>query len=132
MNNDFYNSVDKLIEFGLSANIASSMIRTMNECMSGMQMPNNCNIKASTANPLQMPAPEASISSARQYYVGIDNASVGPLSSDELKQLVKCGKVKRETLVWYCGLPGWSEAQKLEDVEILFSLLPPELPKTQI
>ena len=40
MNEDFYGSIDRLVEFGMSTKIADAMMNAMNSSMANMQMPN--------------------------------------------------------------------------------------------
>lgn len=124
MNEDFYGSIDRLVEFGMSSKVADAMINAMNQTMANMQMPNyqrvnQINMQSNVAVPT-MPQ--------KKFFVGIDNAPVGPLDMDELKQKIALKEVTTETLVWYQGLPGWAQAKTLSEVNILFSQVPPEIP----
>lgn len=124
MNEDFYGSIDRLVEFGMSSKVADAMINAMNQTMANMQMPNyqrvnQINMQSNVAVPSVSP---------RRFFVGIDNAPVGPLDIDELKQKIASKELTPETLVWYQGLPGWAQAKTLNEVNILFSQVPPEMP----
>lgn len=124
MNEDFYGSIDRLVEFGMSMKVADAMMNAMNQTMANMQMPNyqrvnQINMQSNVAVP---PVPQ------KKFFVGIDNAPVGPLDADELKQKIALGQVIPESLVWYQGLPGWAQAKTLSEVNILFSQVPPEMP----
>lgn len=127
MNEDFYGSIDRLVEFGMSMKVADAMMNAMNQTMASMQMPNyqrvnQINMRSNVAVP---PVPQ------KKYFVGIDNAPVGPLDADELKQKIALGQVTPESLVWYQGLPGWAQAKTLSEVNILFSQVPPEMPNSE-
>lgn len=124
MNEDFYGSIDRLVEFGMSSKVADAMINAMNQTMANMQMPNyqrvnQINMQSNVAVPT-MPQ--------KKFFVGIENAPVGPLDIDELKQKIASKELTPETLVWYQGLPGWAQAKTLSEVNILFSQVPPEMP----
>lgn len=124
MNEDFYGSIDRLVEFGMSSKVADAMINAMNQTMANMQMPNytrvnQINMQSNVAVPT-MPQ--------KKFFVGIENAPVGPLDMDELKQKIASKELTPETLVWYQGLPGWAQAKTLGEVNILFSQVPPEMP----
>lgn len=126
MNEDFYGSIDRLVEFGMSMKVADAMMNAMNQTMANMQMPNyqrvnQINMQSNVAVP---PVPQ------KKFFVGIDNAPVGPLDADELKQKIALGQVIPESLVWYQGLPGWAQAKTLSEVNILFSQVPPEMPNS--
>lgn len=58
------------------------------------------------------------------YVVGQDR--FGPVSDDEIRELIRSGRINRETLVWQPGFDGWRTAS-----EVLSSILdevPPPLP----
>lgn len=124
MNEDFYGSIDRLVEFGMSSKVADAMINAMNQTMANMQMPNytrvnQINMQSNVAVPPASP---------KRFFVGIDNAPVGPLDIDELTQKIARREVTPETLVWYQGLPGWAQAKTLSEVNILFAQMPPTMP----
>ncbi len=127
MNEDFYGSIERLVEFGMSMKVADAMMNAMNQTMANMQMPNyqrvnQINMQSNVAVP---PVPQ------KKYFVGIDNAPVGPLDADELKQKIALKEVTPETLIWYQGLPGWAQAKTLNEVNILFGQVPPEMPAAE-
>lgn len=121
MNDDFYGSIDRLIEFGLSGRLANAMIQTMNEAMANMQMPNySYNNKIDMINQVAV-APV----SQKKFFVVLEQNPIGPLDNEELRQKISMGKVMRDTLIWYKGLPGWVEAKKLEEICLMFNNVPP-------
>lgn len=125
MNEDFYGSIDRLVEFGMSDKVAKAMMNAMNSAMVNMQMPNYTKINqinmASSVAVKPIPT--------KKYFVGIGDEPIGPLDIDELKQKAAVGDLTPETLVWYQGLPGWAKASHLSEVNVIFGQLPPELPK---
>ena len=57
MNEDFYGSIDKLVEFGLSGKVAEAMMNAMNSAMQNMQMPNYSTVnQINMASPVTMPS----------------------------------------------------------------------------
>lgn len=58
----------------------------------------------------------------KEFYYGDNGNSVGPISSNELIELLKNGKVNRETLIWSQGYADWI---KLSESEVGIYLLPP-------
>lgn len=127
MNEDFYGSIERLVEFGMSMKVADAMMNAMNQTMANMQMPNyqrvnQINMQSNVAVP---PVPQ------KKFFVGIDNAPIGPLDADELKQKIALGQVTPESLIWCQGLPGWAQAKTLSEVNILFSQVPPEMPNAE-
>lgn len=69
-------------------------------------------------------------------YVVVEGWLAGPLSSVELKVLVKSGIITPDTLVWTQGYPDWIQAQFVPHVNNLFLLqeekkaISPKLTKT--
>lgn len=55
-------------------------------------------------------------------YVVVDGRQAGPLSSAELRVLVKNGSLTPDTLVWTQGYPDWIQAQFVPHVNKLFLL----------
>lgn len=123
MNEDFYGSIDKLIEFGMSGKVAEAMMNAMNNAMQRMQMPNYTKVNQinMVENPVQMPSPNP-----KRFYVGINNVPVGPLDIEEMKQRALEGEITPNSLVWYEGLPGWAKVSQLEEIK---NILPPAFPK---
>ena len=54
----------------------------------------------------------------------------GPVSLDQLRQLVRAGVVTKQTLIWRKGLANWAAAGTVEDMAVLFVPTdgPPKLP----
>lgn len=102
-----FNSIDRILEFGMSMAIANQMILTMNACMANTVVPG---------------ADNAMRSPTRQYYMVIDNRTqVGPYEEKELAEYVKAGSLKPDTLVWRQGLAGWVFAKSLPEINRLFT-----------
>ena len=125
MNEDFYGSIDRLVEFGMSNKVATSMISAMNQTMANMQMPNYATVNQINMQSNVAPKPV----SEKRFFAAIQDAPVGPLTKEELMQKIALGEVTQESLVWYQGLPGWAQAKALSDVVILFSQVPPAMPQ---
>lgn len=64
------------------------------------------------------------------YYAVIDGESKGPYSFDELRGLVRDGKVGRDTFLWTQGMERWQLAADLAQVRPLVCVAPPPLPNT--
>lgn len=90
MNNDI-SSIERLMEFGMSLAVAQQMVATMNHAIGNMATP----------------GAGATIAQQREYFVVVDGAQAGPLSEQELRQLIEGQRVNEETLVWYRGLTAW-------------------------
>lgn len=108
MSQENFNSLDKLMEFGMSAAIATQMINTMNQAMRTMDMPG------------QMPPATGRPQMA--YYVLVDNAQAGPLTESDLTRLIREERIGRDTLVWHQGLTGWCQASVVPAINKIFLL----------
>lgn len=112
MDDDFFYSIDRLVEFGLGMGMAQQMVKTMNQSFSEMTIPG-------VNNPMQ------NISAT---YIVVDNAQAGPFSDEELKILIANGKLKPDTLAWKNGIKAWTYAKNIPSVNRLFALAPPMVP----
>jgi membrane protease subunit (stomatin/prohibitin family) len=63
------------------------------------------------------------------YFAAVDGQQAGPFDAAALKEQIRAGRVKKDTLVWAEGMPEWTAADKVEGVSKLFGALPPPLPK---
>ena len=113
-NDNNFNSIEKMMEFGMSMSIAQQMMQTMNHAMSQMQTPhfNNVNI--------QVPAP-------KQFYALVNEIPQGPFTESELTGHIVAGRVQKTTMVWLQGMPSWMPAEQVMDVNKLFALVPPPI-----
>lgn len=59
-----------------------------------------------------------------KFYYDDNGNDTGPISEKELIELVKIGKISRETLIWRQGYEDW---KKLSESEVDISFLPPPL-----
>lgn len=112
MTDEFFFSVDRLVEFGLSLTIAQQMIKSMNDSMSNMHIPGSMNSIKSEQSAF--------------YYAIIDGNQTGPFSSVELFRLINQKKIVKETYLWKPGLSNWEIAQNLPEVLKLVAMTPPE------
>ncbi|MDR2954893.1 MAG: SPFH domain-containing protein [Prevotella sp.] len=63
------------------------------------------------------------------YYVVIESEQAGPFSKFELQDLVARQILKKDTLVWKQGLFDWGHAGDQQDLDDLWTMTPPPLPK---
>ena len=113
-NDNSFNSIEKMMEFGMSMSIAQQMMQTMNHAMSQMQTPqfNNVNIP--------VPAP-------KQFYALVNDIPQGPFTESELTGHIVAARVQKTTMVWLQGMPSWMPAEQVMDVNKLFGLVPPPI-----
>jgi len=65
---------------------------------------------------------------ATAFYAAIDNQQAGPFDTNALQQKVQAGQMTRETLVWKEGMPEWTPAGQVPELQALFTSVPPPLP----
>lgn len=111
MNDNSFNSIDKLMEFGMSMAIAQQMIQTMNHALNNMQTPQFSN--------LNMPLP-----SQKMYYALVNDIVQGPFTESEISSYIISKNINEDTLIWNKELPGWLAAKQVSDVKKLFLLNP--------
>jgi len=64
-----------------------------------------------------------------QYFVAVDGQQAGPFDAAGLKEQIRSGKVKKDTLVWAEGMADWTAAGQVDAVAKLFGAVPPPIPK---
>ena len=115
MNHDnSFNSLEKLIEFGMSMAVAQQMMQTMNHAMTNIQTPQFQNLS------MQMPK-------LMLFYALVNDIPQGPFTEEELSSHILGNRVSEETLIWFHGLPGWMNAKQIPEVKKLFLLKPPPI-----
>ncbi len=110
MENSF-NSMDRLLEFGMSMAVAQQMMNTMNHAMNSMQVPG-------AGNPMITPA-------APKFHAYVNGAVAGPLELDEIQKLIENKHINEDTLVWKPGSAGWVMAKNMPEINKLILLTNP-------
>ena len=59
-----------------------------------------------------------------KYFIVLENKKEGPFSKDELK----AKGISQSTLVWNEKMDNWIEAKKVEDLQDILTLIPPDIP----
>ena len=59
------------------------------------------------------------------YYLDGARNQQGPASSSEIARLVRNGTIRRDTLVWFAGMPEWRPASQVNDFAPLFAQAAP-------
>src|SRR5688572_1470019 len=88
----------------------------------GMAMANQMAQQQQRGGPPPLPA-------GAQYFVAVDGQQAGPFDSAGLKEQIRGGKVKKDTLVWTEGMAEWAAAAQVDAVARLFGSVPPPIPK---
>lgn len=114
MTEDNFYSIDHLVEFGLGVNVASQMVKMMNESMQNMHVPGAGNniIRPDTL-----------------YYAIIDDQQTGPFSESEVARLVSEKKISSSTYMWKPGMTSWHQVVDMPDILRLIALMPPAFKK---
>lgn len=113
MDDSNFFSLDRLVEFGMSAAIAQQMIGSMNQSMQQMFTPGSIQT---------MPQAQAS-----RIYVGIDGVQHGPLSESDIVSLVQQKRITKDTLAWLPGMAAWKPIEQVPEVLRIIAMTPPPL-----
>lgn len=108
MNN--FESIEKLVEFGLSISVAQQMIRMMNTSMQSMYIPGQM---VSTPS--------------REWYLAEDGKSHGPYSEKEIIKMLNNNEITKDTFVWCAGMSVWKTAQETPEFLKILYQIPPTL-----
>lgn len=102
-----FDSINRLMEFGMSMVVAQQMIETMNKAMGNMHI-------AGSGTPLmQVPL---------QYYVVVNGVQTGPFTEAEMQCLIKEDRITEESLMWKTGASAWIPAQSIPEINKLLIL----------
>lgn len=118
MDDNFFFSIDRLVEFGIGMSVAQQMVKTMNQTMQNMYVPG-------VQNPMPQPA-------APLIYIALDGNPTGPLSASEVSQLIQDRKINKDTLAWMPGMPTWQTIDKIPAIMRIVALTPPPIPESVI
>ena len=113
-------SMDRLLEFGMSAAVAGQVMRNMNQTMNETMQPWPANMKPGAAMPSTAPP-------SHLYYVALEGRQAGPFSETEIVRLVNEKRINKDTLVWHQGMPAWKRAEDLPEMLRIIALAPPPL-----
>lgn len=103
---------------GLGAGMAMANQMTQTMINQNQQQPINQTQPAGTPPPFEV-----------KYYVVVNGQQAGPYNMDELRELVEKQILTKNSFVWKKGLADWVTADGQSDLESLWKLVPPPLPK---
>ncbi len=66
------------------------------------------------------------------FYVMVNKKQKGPLTTEEISQMVKDGQVNKDSLVWQNGMKNWSKAGSQSELATIFSAPPPPPPSAPV
>lgn len=64
-----------------------------------------------------------------EWWYSTGDVKKGPVSVEQLRQLLQEERIHRSTLVWREGMTSWQPLAEIEDLHFILAGLPPELPK---
>lgn len=106
MENSF-DSIDRLMEFGMSMAVAQQMMNTMNNAMANMHV-------AGAGTPV--------MKTVAQYYAVINGGQVGPMTEAEVMKMVEADSICEDTQMWKTGAAAWVQAKQLPEINKIFML----------
>lgn len=115
MHDDYYFSVDRLVEFGLGMAMAQQMVEMFNKSM----IP----VLHTVSNQQNQPTP--------MIYVAVDNKALGPVHMHEIVTLFRNKDINMKSLAWMPGMPQWKAIEDIPEILRTLALTPPPLPKTE-
>ena len=119
MNNDFQ-TIKRLIDFGMDSSVATHLVGTMNSVMSNMSIPGSMQEHNQINNNNQSNA-------SSYWYIKNDSAILGPFVEKEILTLLLNKTITKDSLMWKYGMPVWAKASSLSEITHLVALLPPEI-----
>lgn len=111
MNDVNFNSVNRLIEFGLGISAAQQMIQMMNATVQNTNMPGQ-----------SIPQP-----SNKEWYIVKEGKPTGPILEKEIKQLLLSHMLTKDDLVWSLGMNEWKQVKDVPDILRMIFQLPPKI-----
>ena len=66
---------------------------------------------------------------AVSFFLGVGGQQVGPFDLTALAAKLHDGSLTKDTLVWKQGMAGWTQAEKVAELQSLFAAAPPPLPR---
>lgn len=114
MKEDSFFSINHLVEFGIGVNVASQMIKMMNESIQQMYTPGADNVMNHQDE---------------LYYAIIDGNQAGPFSNSDVARLITEKKITASTYMWKPGIPSWRPVTEMPDILRIVALTPPSFEK---
>ncbi len=110
----------------LGGAIGNQMSGMMNQFNQQNQL--NQHTQTSQSNNQQTPPPPPI--STIVFHAIIEGASTGPISFEQINDLIKQNIINQKTLIWKAGLTDWTEAVKINELQNVFINTPPPPPIT--
>lgn len=107
MKDSLFDSVDKLVEFGISTSMAQQMIQMMNQTMQTMYIPGQAIDKIE-----------------KEWYIAMEGKPMGPYTEHEVKDLFLKKAISEENLVWSADMSTWSAFSSIPELKKIIQIPP--------
>ena len=107
-----FNPAAMMAGMAVGGAVGQNIAGTMNSMMAGVNQP----AQAGTMSP---PIPVVA------YHVAINGQATGPYDMNVLVQMASVGQINADSLVWKAGMAEWVKAGTVDELEGLFSAIPP-------
>lgn len=115
-NGSGFNMAEIMASMAVGSAVGQNIAGTMNNMMSGVNQPSqNGNV------PPVVPTEE--------YYIAKDGKAIGPFDMKTLKEMAKNGQFSKDSLVWKEGMQDWKSANKIDELQSVFNVIPPVPPQ---
>lgn len=111
-NGDGFNMASIMASMAVGGAVGQNIAGSMNNMMSGLNQPTQNGIT---------PPPIPTIA----YYVAINGQAMGPFDITALSQMANNGQITADSLVWKSGMAEWAKAGTINELEGLFTVMPP-------
>ena len=109
-----FNPAAMMAGMAMGGAMGQNIVGVMNNAMSGVNQP---------VQPGVVPPPIPTVA----YHVAINGQAAGPFDMATLKQMAQAGQLTASSLVWKPGMPNWEQASKSEDLQLIFTQVPPPI-----
>lgn len=110
-----FNPAAMMANMAVGGVVGQNIAGVMSNAMSGMNQGGQSGIM-----PPPIPTPT--------YYVAINGQAAGPCELLTLRQMVQSGQLTKQTLVWKQGMADWERAAVIQELNVLWSQIPPDIP----
>ena len=110
-----FNPASMMASIALGGVVGQNIANTMGTALNGMNQP-----MQTGAVPPPVPV--------NAYHVAVNGQATGPFDIATLTQMATSGTFTKESLVWKQGMPEWVKAESVQELQNVFSAIPPSIP----
>lgn len=115
-NGSGFNIASIMANMAVGSAVGQNIAGTMNNMMSGVNQPSK-----NSTEPPAVPVEE--------YYLAVDGKATGPFDIKILKEMAKNGQFSKDSLVWKEGMTDWKLAKDVNELQLVFNVIPPVPPQ---